>query len=327
MGRCLVRLTFSLVGGLFLVGGLYLLYTVFIDTPDDVVATLGLSSAATNGVAAPPQPDAEIAAQQDEQIAAFGGDLDTQNIIDNNIVVDGQTDVRILRPVGVDGNNSPTTDINGQGGAAASYEQRLVELEWPESFRTGESGTVRLSYKALSAGSSGPEVTTNALRAQPIQVLNCYGDFEAFVTARMITPDSFKLETLDESTKRVEQGQEATWRWTLTPEKEGSFVMTLALQIEWRVRQGRSPLPGLCSSLADGTPNTIWGQTVQTEVNYVLGLITIEQASLAGTALAVIGTVSQVPLLMDILLIFFERRAGKTISNRGSKKRAKKRRR
>ncbi|PJF39365.1 MAG: hypothetical protein CUN55_14560 [Phototrophicales bacterium] len=334
MGRCLARLTFSLFGALLLFAGAYLLYTVFIDKPDEVVATLGLSSAATNGVAPPPQVDSEIAAQQDEQISELGNDIDASNIIENNVILDGERSVAV-RPSSVDtsgitidssANNGVTTEISGQGGAGYTYEQRLVELEWPESFRAGESRTIRLSYKPLAAGVSGPEVESNLVRAQPITVLDCYADYDAFVTARIIAPE-FKAETLDEATKQVEKGQEATWRWTLTPNKEGTFVITLALQIEWRVKQGHSPLLGPCTSLADGTPNTIWGQSVKTEVNYVLGMITIEQASLAGTVLAVVGAASQFPLLTEILVILFERRVEKAASKRSSRRRSKKQKR
>lgn len=333
MGRCLVRLTFSLFGGLFLVAGAYLLFTVFINTPDEVTATLGLSSAATNGVAAPAQAEAAVVEQQSEQIVELGEDIDAQNIIRNNTIVDSESGISVqsaasTNGITVESAGTDSVQISGQGGAGFSYEQRLVELEWPESFRTGESGTIRLSYKSLAAGVSGAEIATNTVRAQPIEVLDCYSDYDAFVTARIIAPE-FDVETLDESTKLVGRGQQADWRFTLTADKEGQFVITLALQVEWRQKQGASPLAGPCASLAN-SPFTVWGQSVQTEVNYVLGLLTIEQASLAGTVLAVIGTASQIPLLSQILVIVFERRvegaAKKQVSRRRSKKPKKRRR-
>jgi len=49
----------------------------------------------------------------------------------------------------------------------------------------------------------------------------------------------------------------------------------------------------------------IWGQTVQVEVNYVFGFITVPQASIAGTVLGVVGVVAEIPLLEKFLEIFW----------------------
>lgn len=336
MGRCLSRITLSLFGGLFLVAGLYTLYIVFIDTPDEVVNTLGLGSAASPA-AVSADIDAEVAEQQDEQVSEFGGEIDAANIIEGNTILDSEISVAVETDGfsvdstgssgGVSGNGSNTEDISGQGGSVIAYEQRLVELEWPEEFRTGEPGNMRLAFKPLSAGVGDAEISTNTVTAEPIILEDCYDSYEAFVTARIITPDAFEVETLDEATKTMSRGQEVEWRWSLTPESEGTFAITLGLQIEWRLREGATRFPGVCSSLADGTPNTIWGQAVQTEVKLVFGLITIEQASLAGTVLAVLGAASQIPLLMQIFVIVFERGVERSAGNSRNKRRRRQTRR
>lgn len=152
------RVILSLAGALLLAAGLYLLYAVFIDTPDEQIQTLGLRSAADNGVAEPLESDADVVAQQDAQIEAIGGDPVTENIIANNTIASAEQPVTVQSAnafadggfqaesngVGADTAFNDAA-IAGQGGAGIGVEQRLVELEYPEAFRVGEDGTVRLT--------------------------------------------------------------------------------------------------------------------------------------------------------------------------------------
>jgi hypothetical protein len=332
--RCLSTALFTIVGLLMLAAGLYLLFIVFIDTPETRAATVGGSAAAAGEV---DPPDPEIRQAQAEQAAELDATTaDGRNPVFNNPILSNETDITVLNnqldaatttapetrtPMGAD-------SVNGQGGFGGTFEQRVVELEWPEQFRTGEGGAVRVTLKPLPDGGlevSSPEIATNAIFATPISLQNCYADYNAFVTAQIIAPE-FDIETPDEDRKLLREGGEVTWRWTLTPDTEGTFVITLALRMDWEARAGVTPALSICNDLAART-YTFWGQSVQVEVVRVLGLITIDQASLAGTVLAVLGTASQIPFTLEILGVLFERRINRRADARRNRRAARNKRR
>jgi len=72
-------------------------------------------------------------------------------------------------------------------------------------------------------------------------------------------------------------------------------VIALTLTLNWiPLQQGTSQIT-----------TSIWGQALQIESKYVLGRLTISQASYAGTALAVVGFVLEIPLLGKLLEAFW----------------------
>jgi hypothetical protein len=64
------------------------------------------------------------------------------------------------------------------------------------------------------------------------------------------------------------------------------------------------PKPGQSGQPLLNVP--IWGQTLQVKVGYVLGLISVPQANVAGTVLAVLGFVAQIPMADKILGVFWK---------------------
>ncbi|MCP4250778.1 MAG: hypothetical protein GY778_27385 [bacterium] len=275
-----------------------------------------------------PALDSDLAAEQTRQITAAGVTAtNTQsNVVLENEVLTADSAVQVFSldvPVARGGDVSRPTSVDpGQGGAVAagdSVEQRTVEFEWPEEFRSGESGAVRLTLKALPGGIqvSSPEIPTNAVIATPILLTDCHDAYDARVTAQLVAPD-FDIEASATATQVLTRRAEVSWRWTLTPQNEGTFVMTLALNMQWTLRAGATPTP-TCQILAQA-PFTFWGQSAQVEVNKVLGLITIRQASLAGTALAVLGFIGQVPFLGDVVGVLFDRKLDQRSQRRRSRR-------
>lgn len=385
--RCLFSTIFSVISLVLLAAGAFLLFTVFIDTPETLVDTVGgasrnyqqavqeivasggdeaaLESAElpvvvdgqtstsnaqgglspnsrvfsnsgqgnTNSFAAVPTVDPEVARQNTDNLNQL--DVETSatgaNVAAQNEIINSESEVAIV-PLAVPNTasvNSAASDtvVPGQGGSGGGLEQRVVELEWPEEFRTGESGVLRITLRPLPDGGLelvSPEISTNAVVATPIGLQNCYGDYDAYVTASIVAP-RFDIDASDEATKLMPQGGEVSWRWTLTADSEGRYVITVALRMDWRLKVGAQELPGVCSALAQ-SDYTFWGQSLQVEVNRVLGLITIDQASLAGTVLALLGVAGQIPFFGEILALFFERRI-KRRADRRRQRRAKKRRR
>jgi hypothetical protein len=88
------------------------------------------------------------------------------------------TDVQLSEDVGVEVAPlnlipAPSGDGGGSGGpVAGSYEQRVVELEWPREFRVGRTGAVRITLKVLEGGALQPvaEVEDNEVVATPILI-------------------------------------------------------------------------------------------------------------------------------------------------------------
>jgi hypothetical protein len=209
-----------------------------------------------------------------------------------DVVVDAATQVEVLSLDIQTAGPAP----DGQGGpVAGTYEQRVIELEWPSAFRVGGAGSVRVKLKMLADGSLQPvaEIADNEVLATPILITDRYDTYTATVTATLSAPE-FQVDWLSEPTQVLERGGELEWRWTLQADRSGTSVIALGLNINWQPNQGGTPLSA-----------TIWGQAVQTETNYVFGGLTVPQASLAGAVLAVVGFVSETPLLFDILKVLW----------------------
>lgn len=218
-----------------------------------------------------------------------------QESVSENVVLDKEIEVAVV-PLTI----SPQTvapSISGQGGAGgiAGYEQRIVELEWPRSFRVGGSGTVVLTLKALPSGGveAVAEIEDNEVIATPILVTDLYNTHNARYSARLVASD-FEAEALTPQTQELGRGEEGSWRWSLeAPGNSGTFVINLVINLEWQ------PKPNTGAQVVPS--RNIWGQALQVDVNYVFGSITVPQASNVGTVLAVLGFAMQIPLLSEIL--------------------------
>lgn len=329
--RCLSTAFFTIIGLICLGTGLFLLYTVFVDTPETQSATVGgASTTAVDSV------DAETRQAQNDQAAELDAIApDARSAVFSNEIITSESEISLnsetasSAEAAASGTGAAgTSSLNGQGGFSGNFEQRVVELEWPEQFRTGEGGVVRVTLKMLPDGGiavSSPEIGTNAILATPISIQNCHAEYDAFVTGEIIAPE-FDIETADERRKLLAEGGEATWRWTLTSNAEGIYVITFALRMDWQAKPGVTPGVSVCNTLA-ANDYTFWGQSVQVETVRVLGLITIQQASLAGTVLAVVGMASQIPFTLELFAVLFERRVNRRADARRNRRAVKKRRR
>jgi hypothetical protein len=141
------------------------------------------------------------------------------------------------------------------------------------------------------------------------------------VTATIIAP-AFEIEGTTNDSQPLSRGGEVTWRWSLTPDKEGTFIITMAINLSWQARPEATGASALCSTLSL-SPFSLWGQSVQVEVSKVLGLITIQQASVAGTVLAVVGFIAELPFMGEIFGVLFERRLERRADRKRQRQAAK----
>jgi hypothetical protein len=217
--------------------------------------------------------------------------LTTDVVLDDNIEV-------AVAPLNTTAEAAPAGD--GQGGPVSTenFQQRVVELEWPAEFRVGRSGLVRIKLKVLEGGLIQPvaEVADNEVVATPILITDRFDTYDGTVTATLSAPD-FDVESTSAATQVLTRTGEPEWRWTLESDETGGNIITLSLSITWQ------PKPGTTGTVIS---NTIWGQTLNVDVNYVFGILTVPQSSIAGIALAALGAIGQVPLLEKILEIFLD---------------------
>jgi hypothetical protein len=176
----------------------------------------------------------------------------------------------------------------------------VVEVEWPDQFQVGRGGLVRIKLKMLDGGALQPvaEIADNEILATPILITDRYDTHNAFVTSNLSAPD-FSVQATSPLRQQLQRGGEAEWRYTLRSNSSQRSVISIGLTISWDSIDPAT-LPG-----PQNVP--IWGQTLAVDVNYVFGLITVPQASIAGTALAVVGFLAEAPLLGTFLDYFLER--------------------
>ncbi len=257
----------------------------------------------------------ELSAATTADVGAAG--LTAQTPLTTDIVIGDQTAIAIA-PLA-----QQAEVADGQGGlapSAAGYEQRVVELEWPDHLPVGRAGSVRVKLKMLESGALQPvaEIGDNEVVATPILITDRYDTHVALVTATLSAPD-FSVESVNIPTQPLARGGEAEWRWTIRADDAQTSVIALGLAISWEPQvAGAQPITNV----------PIWGQAVQVQVDYVFGLITVPQATIAGTALAVLGFIAEVPLLGRFLELLLgalfrprRRRRARRTDNRDTRRR------
>lgn len=222
----------------------------------------------------------------------------TANLPPGAAPIDADAEIAITGgDAGGDGPNMVAPPPGGQGGmamVAGDYELRVVELEWPAKFQVKQAGSLRVKLKMLDGGALQPvaEVAGNEIIATPIQITNYYATHDAFVTLTLSAPD-FSIDFLSPARQQMLPGNPVEWRWTLEADDAQTAVISLNMILSW---QSKPDQPAIV------VPDvSVWGQTVQVEVVYVFGLISVPQASILGTVLALAGLVAQYPILEKVL--------------------------
>jgi hypothetical protein len=280
-----------------------------VELSESASADLQTFDSAEIAAAPPPPSQPQVAPQFSPQIA----DLNAVALT-TDVVLDANTAVQVA-PVAGSSEMAP----DGQGGfaaAAGGYEQRVVEVEWPAEFRVGRGGSVRIKLKMLESGALQPvaEIADNEILATPILITDRYDTHYAFVTSNLSAPD-FSVQATSPLRQQLFKGGETEWRYTLKSNNSQRSVISIGLIISWDPINPATTPPG-----PQNVP--IWGQALAVDVNYVFGFITVPQASIAGTALAVIGFLAEAPILSAVLEHFVGRLLG-----RGSKREREEQRR
>lgn len=143
-----------------------------------------------------------------------------------------------------------------------NLEGRVVELEYPERMRLGDSDVVRLS---LAPSKDGYTVTTefpeHATITQTLQVQRQAG-YDLYAAARLDSV-GFAVAPEAEQERLLAPGETLTWYWSLKPHQPGQQRLSVLLLLRWK------PLPG-----ADSRPREVvaYARALDIQVTSFFGL-------------------------------------------------------
>ncbi|MCU0485233.1 MAG: aminoglycoside phosphotransferase family protein [Anaerolineales bacterium] len=198
-----------------------------------------------------------------------------------------------------------------------TVEGRVVELEWPERLRLGDSDVVRLS---LAPSQEGYTVTTefqeHTTITQTLQVQRQAG-YELYAAARLDSV-GFSVAPEAEQERFLAPGETITWYWSLQPRQPGQQRLSVLLLLRWE------PLAGTANS-----PREMVGyaRALDIQVTSFFGLTRGQAMTggflgfLFGGGMALLGTVTlfgKAPAVLKAvapnLALLIEPRAGMALS-------------
>ncbi|MCC6147272.1 MAG: hypothetical protein IT308_06855 [Anaerolineaceae bacterium] len=135
----------------------------------------------------------------------------------------------------------PSTDEAPSGvlPVLAAHETRTLILEWPESIRTGESGSLLLALAGEEGGFIAPtaKAEEREFSEKLIAVSSLYETHQLVVEARldMTGPDISPQGTMSEA---LAPGQKAQFAWSISPKQPGVYRGVLWLYLNIRPKTG-----------------------------------------------------------------------------------------
>jgi len=148
-------------------------------------------------------------------------------------------------------------------------EGRLVELEWPEALRLGDSDVIRLALVPTQEGYvAQAEFPDHALQSKEIPVPRPNG-YELYALARL-DGVGFEIAPSGDQERFVPEGEEVAWRWTLSPLKPGQQRLSVSLVLRW------VPGPGVSGSVRE---SQAYARAINVQVRSFMGMSPAQAAS------------------------------------------------
>jgi len=148
-------------------------------------------------------------------------------------------------------------------------EGRLVELEWPEALRLGDSDVIRLALVPTKEGYvAQAEFPDHALQSKEIPVPRPNG-YELYALARL-DGVGFEIAPSGDQERFVPEGEEVAWRWTLSPLKPGQQRLSVSLVLRW------VPGPGVSGSVRE---SQAYARAINVQVRSFMGMSPAQAAS------------------------------------------------
>ena len=128
---------------------------------------------------------------------------------------------------------APTQDIPPAAqGIQPLEEYRIVQVEWPERMRLGDSDVIRL---AILPAEEGYTLVTEFPEHQTITQtlpIDRPGGFDLFAVARL-DGVGFEISPAGEQIQYMPPAQPLGWRWTLSPRSAGQQRLSITLTLRW----------------------------------------------------------------------------------------------
>lgn len=157
-------------------------------------------------------------------------------------------------------------------------EERLIELEWPESMRLGESDVLRLALVPSSEGyTAQTEFGEHTLDVQGLPLRQTPG-YNLYGIARL-DGVAFQISPSGDQRRVIPPGEQAAWRWTLAARQAGRQRLSISLTLRWEPQE--ATIGPVSESLA-------FGRGLNVQVRSLFGL-SQAQALLAGMICLVVG--------------------------------------
>jgi hypothetical protein len=188
----------------------------------------------------------------------------------------------------------------GNAPAAAIPEARRVTLEFPSTIRAGDSDVIRLTLEVDDLGNVTPTaiVGGNVVKGEVIEIPNLYETHYVVAETRL---DLAGVEVKPEGVVNapLEQGQSATFFWSVRPLEAGTFRGTVWLYLLFTPKAG-----GAETRLA------VSAQLIEINSTSLFGLGG-NAARTVGAIGSLIGGVLGFPFFGDIVRFLWKRRRKK----------------
>lgn len=165
--------------------------------------------------------------------------------------------------------DAKATDTPPPAAAVSAIESRLVELEYPQQMRLGDSDIIRLSIMPTQEGYTLTlEFPEHTALTRTVDVRRHPG-YDLSVVARL-DGVGFDLSPQGEQINALPPGEEVTWRWTLTPRAAGQQRASVSLILRW------TPQAGTAGSVRE---SLIYSKGININVTALLGMTTAQAAA------------------------------------------------
>ena len=145
----------------------------------------------------------------------------------------------------------------------------MVELEWPQQMRLGDSDIIRLSLIPAQEGYTiTVEFPEHEAVTRTVEVRRPSG-YDLSVMARL-DGVGFELSPQGDQAHALPANEEVTWRWTLTPRSAGQQRASVSLKLRWTPQPGTSGAP---------RESLIYSKGLNINVTALLGMTTAQAAT------------------------------------------------
>jgi len=168
------------------------------------------------------------------------------------------------------------------------YERRLMNLEWPERIRVGESDRIQLVIQVDETGKITPTAVNgdHEITIEPILIPDLYDYYYLNVEARI---DIAGMDVLPDGTvsTALVKGKDVVFAWSLSPRQVGSFSGTVWLYLNIIPKEDgvthqelllAKPIT-INSVTVFGLPANVarWGGVLGTGFSFILGIPFFEE--------------------------------------------------